>query len=339
MSVIEIGQAFGFVSSFTNSAATIHTVSIITTMLLLTELINFFNISQLLASYKMGGIASLLTPEGMLLFVAPIVPVLLCLEVLALGLMRKLRLHQYKTTVLTHVLNVIIGKFLVIDALAFVLKHLDHVSPFKTSMTCYWFIYSYVVWEFSQFVFHYSSHKIRLLWCTHAPHHTPEHINLTVAYSGFFLQAIVAYAIRCGICIVLGVSFQMLMLIILLDGAWGGLLHVSEEILPDGRLGFLKKWIMTPQHHRIHHSRNPEYIDKNFCNFLSIWDHVFRTYQKPLPEVAPDYGIARKINANSFIQMYFSEFYYLFLDIKNTKGLKNKLLYPFMPPGWHPQLT
>jgi hypothetical protein len=104
--------------------------------------------------------------------------------------------------------------------------------------------------------------------------------------------------------------------------------------LKNGRLGPLNKFILTPSHHRVHHAKNPLYIDTNFCNLLNIWDRVFKTYQKEETGTEIEYGITRTINTRNFLDVYFGEFYYLWLDIRRAPGLKNKFLYIFMPPGW-----
>jgi hypothetical protein len=40
------------------------------------------------------------------------------------------------------------------------------------------------------------------------------------------------------------------------------------------------------------------------------------------------------MKANSFTDAYFGEFTALLRDIRKAPGLKNKLLYLVMPPGW-----
>jgi hypothetical protein len=109
---------------------------------------------------------------------------------------------------------------------------------------------------------------------------------------------------------------------------------VGENLLPNGRLGFLNKIILTPSAHRVHHARNPLYMDTNFCNLLNIWDKVFGTFQYEKKEVAIEYGITREMNPNNLLDVYFGEFYYLWKDIRKAPGIKNKLLYFIMPPGW-----
>ncbi len=104
--------------------------------------------------------------------------------------------------------------------------------------------------------------------------------------------------------------------------------------MKNGRLGFLYKYILTPSHHRVHHARNPLYMDTNFCNLLNIWDRVFKTYQPEEPTVPVEYGITRKMKPHSFVDAYFGEISALARDVYHAPGIKNKLLYLFMPPGW-----
>ena len=75
-------------------------------------------------------------------------------------------------------------------------------------------------------------------------------------------------------------------------------------------------------------------MDTNFCNLLSIWDRVFGTFQMEKHEIKIEYGITRKMNAQNFWDVYFGEIGALWNDVKKAPGLKNKLLYLFMPPGW-----
>jgi len=76
-------------------------------------------------------------------------------------------------------------------------------------------------------------------------------------------------------------------------------------------------------------------MDTNFCNLLNIWDRVFKTYQPEQDHITIQYGITRNINAANFFDVYFGEFYYLVKDVIRAPGLKNKLLYLIMPPGWN----
>jgi sterol desaturase/sphingolipid hydroxylase (fatty acid hydroxylase superfamily) len=159
-------------------------------------------------------------------------------------------------------------------------------------------------------------------------------MNLSVTHAHFFLEGPYADTIRTTACILIGVKPELLFLIMFIDGTYGAFIHIGENLLKDARLGFLNKIILTPSHHRVHHARNPLYIDTNFCNLLNIWDKVFGTFQDEQYDVKIEYGITRKINSGNFFDVYFGEITVLAKDVFNAPGLKNKLLYLVMPPGW-----
>ena len=75
-------------------------------------------------------------------------------------------------------------------------------------------------------------------------------------------------------------------------------------------------------------------MDTNFCNLLNIWDKVFGTFQHEKREMKIEYGISRDVNPNNFLDVYFGELYGLWKDMVKAPGIKNKLLYIVMPPGW-----
>jgi sterol desaturase/sphingolipid hydroxylase (fatty acid hydroxylase superfamily) len=69
-------------------------------------------------------------------------------------------------------------------------------------------------------------------------------------------------------------------------GMVGVLIHANVR-LGFGRLGWL---IASPQNHRVHHSRLAEHADKNFAQFLPLWDVLFGTYYAPRPGEFPPTG-------------------------------------------------
>ena len=55
-------------------------------------------------------------------------------------------------------------------------------------------------------------------------------------------------------------------------------------------LGPLRYVLVTPQSHRMHHSRRPEDYDTNFATVFSIWDRLFRT-QHASHDTYPETGL------------------------------------------------
>jgi hypothetical protein len=135
----------------------------------------------------------------------------------------------------------------------------------------------------------------------------------------------------------LGVNPAMVLIILVIDGTWGTFIHAGERSFKNGRFGILQHLLITPSHHRVHHAKNPLYIDTNFCVLIPFWDWLFGTLQSERKEVKIEYGITRELDVTNFLDFYFGECILLFKDVRNAKGLKNKLLYIFMPPGWRPE--
>lgn len=297
-------------------------------------LVGFFGIEQFMKILHSGNYRSFLTLDGFFSIIRPLFPVVLVLEIIGALLYKKFKVLDYKISFFSFVLNAVIGRFISIAAVVFCIGVFEKYALIKISFTWYWFIYAYIVWEFGHFIYHYLGHKVRLFWCLHSTHHAPEAMNLAISYAHFFLEAPYADVIRTTVCILLGVTPEMLLVIMFIDGVWGGFIHIGEGLLRDGRLGFLNKLILTPSHHRVHHAKNPLYIDTNFCNLLNIWDRVFHTYQPEEKDVPVVYGITREMKPNSFVDAYFGEIGALVRDVRRAPGLKNKLLYIIMPPGW-----
>ncbi len=299
------------------------------------EIIGFLGVTQALDILRSGDYSAFRTYEGIASLIYPIIPLLLILE-LMLGLVyKKPQAKVYKVNFLIYLFNRIVGRFIAIAMVTFLIGVLQPIALFQTSFTWYWLIYGYIVWEFGHFLYHYWGHKVRLFWCLHSTHHAPEDMNLSVSHAHFFLEAPYADTIRTTVCLLLGLTPELLFLIMFIDGTYGAFIHVGENLLKDGRLGFLNKIILTPSHHRVHHARNPLYMDTNFCNLLNIWDKVFNTYQDEDCNIQIEYGITRKMNSGSFFDVYFGEIVALVKDVVNAPGAVTKLKYIFMPPGWH----
>lgn len=298
------------------------------------EIVGFFGLNSLVDMYRSGDYSKLLTLDGILGAISPFIPLLLVIEIIRALTYKRFRIEDYKVPFFIFIFNRFVSRFISIAAVAFCIGVFEKYAIFKTSFTWYWLIYGYIVWEFSHFVYHFLAHKVRILWCLHSTHHAPQTMNLSVTYTHFFLEAPYADVVRTTICILAGVNPPLLFFIMFIDGTWGAFIHVGENIMRDGRMGFLNKIILTPSHHRVHHARNPLYMDTNFCNLLNIWDKLFKTYEPERKDIPIEYGITREMNANSFIDVNFGEIGALWKDVRSAPGLKNKLLYFIMPPGW-----
>jgi sterol desaturase/sphingolipid hydroxylase (fatty acid hydroxylase superfamily) len=298
------------------------------------EIVGFFGVRQFLTILQNNEFDKFLTYDGVVAFILPIIPLLLFLELLLGFIYKKPQTKVYRVIFLIYVFNRIVGRFISIGMVTLCIGLLKPYAIIETSMTWYWFIYAYIVWEFAHFIYHFLAHKVRLFWCLHATHHSPEEMNLSVTHAHFFLEAPYADLIRTSICLILGLNPILLFAIMFIDGTYGAFIHVGENLIKDARFGFINKLILTPSHHRVHHAKNPLYIDTNYCNLLNFWDHIFGTYQEENPSIKIKYGVTSSINSGKFIDVYFGEIINLLKDIIKAPGVINKIKYIFCPPGW-----
>ena len=109
------------------------------------------------------------------------------------------------------------------------------------------------------------------------------------------------------------ISYQFLNII---SRFYGIFTHLNEERFK--RTPLLDKVLITPSLHRIHHASNHLYIDTNFSNLFSIWDKIFKTYQREVDTIKPVFGLMEKEDLNT--ENVFSSQFGLWQDlIKDMK--------------------
>jgi sterol desaturase/sphingolipid hydroxylase (fatty acid hydroxylase superfamily) len=299
------------------------------------ETIGYLRIGPMVKMMKNDDYSWLGTFEGIVAILSPLLTVVFVWEIVVAVRKRTFRRQNYLPQFLSYVFNRSFSYVIVLTSYPVWVGMFDHLRPFESSVTWYWFIYGFLVFDFSLYVLHWLMHKVRILWCIHSQHHSTEFMNSSVNRTNFFANAIYLSFFKSLICMLLGVNPTIFFIMLAVDGLWVHFSHISEDVLKNGRLGFLNYFMLTPSLHRVHHGRNPLYIDMNYSNLFSFWDRVFGTFQKEEPHEPIVYGITRPVNFDSFIDFYFGEFILLWRDVKAAPTWKDKLLYVVMPPGWH----
>ncbi|HEY3430362.1 MAG TPA: sterol desaturase family protein [Cyclobacteriaceae bacterium] len=177
---------------------------------------------------------------------------------------------------------------------------------------------------------HRMSHEINLFWGGHVVHHQSEDYNLSVALRQSSLQVIWTFAFSLPLAF-FGFDtfdFAIVSAYITLYQFW---IH-TESI---NKMGWFEYIFNTPSHHRVHHGRDPKYIDKNHAGTLIIWDRMFGTFQQE--EERPTYGITKPINSWNAVFANFSHYVEMGKDLKRITNWKDKVKYLFMKPGWLPE--
>ncbi len=133
---------------------------------------------------------------------------------------------------------------------------------------------------------HVASHKIPLLWKMHRVHHADRDIDVTTGTRFHPLEIILSMLYKCLIILLLGPSvFAVFLFEVILNAS--AMFNHSNLRLTTWFDKILRKLIVTPDMHRIHHSVIPRETDSNYGFFLSIWDKLFKTYNEQ-PEKGHD---------------------------------------------------
>ncbi len=185
--------------------------------------------------------------------------------------------------------------------------------------------------DFAYYWDHRVMHRIGIGWATHTVHHSSPHFNMSVAYRFGPLDAVFPIFFSLPI-VMLGFNPWMLLFIELFVQTFQAILH-TEVIKKLPRP--IEYIFNTPSHHRVHHASNPQYLDKNYAGILIIWDRMLGTFAEEKEKVV--YGITEPLNSINPIRVFFHGFTRLYTQMRDTKGLKNKLNYLIKPPGWTPK--
>lgn len=202
-----------------------------------------------------------------------------------------------------------------------------HYSIFKFKEGMIAWVLLFLFTDLMFYWYHRFGHKINLLWSAHVVHHQSDDFNYTVSVRITLLQAAFR-SLFWSFLPIIGFSAYMVTTMLIIHGAYPFFTHTRLI----GKLGWLEYFLVTPSHHRVHHSRNPRYLDKNFGDVLIIWDKMFGTFQKEEETDPPVYGLTKPLNSHSFLWQHFHfvlELGYAFFQVR---GIRQKFKVVFGKP-------
>lgn len=118
-------------------------------------------------------------------------------------------------------------------------------------------------------------HRAPWLWRLHRTHHLDEHLDATSGLRFHPLEILLSWGFKALIIVTLGVSPVGVIAFELALNLCALFTHANVRV-PGDRL--LRKLLVTPDMHRIHHSQRADEHNSNYSNTLSVWDRIFRTY-------------------------------------------------------------
>jgi sterol desaturase/sphingolipid hydroxylase (fatty acid hydroxylase superfamily) len=142
---------------------------------------------------------------------------------------------------------------------------------------------AFLITDLMFWIAHYLKHKVRFLWHFHAIHHSQRYVNPLTTYRNHPCELIINAVIKAIPLAIVGGTYPTWFWFTFLNDMWGFFLHANLRM----SLGPLNWVIVTPQNHRLHHTIEPELIDRNFGERLVLWDWLFGTLHRGFDTYTP----------------------------------------------------
>jgi sterol desaturase/sphingolipid hydroxylase (fatty acid hydroxylase superfamily) len=124
---------------------------------------------------------------------------------------------------------------------------------------------------------HVVSHHWKWLWSLHKIHHTDLDFDVTTAVRFHPFEILISMVYKVLLIYIIGLEPMVIIVFeVILSGS--ALFNHSNVYIPVKVDKWLRKLIVTPDMHRIHHSAIQKETDSNYGFALSIWDRLFGNY-------------------------------------------------------------
>tara|TARA_B110000971_G_scaffold221429_1_gene268506 strand:+ start:2124 stop:3053 length:930 start_codon:yes stop_codon:yes gene_type:complete len=190
----------------------------------------------------------------------------------------------------------------------------------------------FVLDDLRYYLHHRIAHRCRWPWAMHIIHHSSQRFSLAVALRQGWTKHFTGTTFLKVPLVLIG--FDPLMVIFC-----GALNAIYQFFLHTETIDKMPRWFEatfnTPSHHRVHHGKNPQYLDSNYAGTLIIWDKLFGTFAAEDANDRPNYGLVKDLETYNPFRIFAHEYIGIAKDVV-TRGLslKQRLLYIVAPPGW-----
>jgi sterol desaturase/sphingolipid hydroxylase (fatty acid hydroxylase superfamily) len=124
---------------------------------------------------------------------------------------------------------------------------------------------------------HVVFHRVPVLWRIHRMHHTDNDLDVTSGARFHPAEMLLSMLIKLTVIAIIGAPATAVFLFELILSS-AALFNHANFALPTALDRLIRRIIVTPDMHRIHHSILTHEMNSNYGFNLSVWDRLFRTY-------------------------------------------------------------
>lgn len=265
---------------------------------------------------------------GLPLFFAPVA---LDLAAARLQGTRRYRLNDLLTNLSLALLGILVG-LAITGATLWAYTALYRHAPLKLAAgsLAAW-VLGFLAYDFLYYWGHRAHHEVAVLWAFHSVHHSGEDMNFGLALRQSLFGEATSWPFFIPMAL-LGIAPEVYLGVAGLQLLYQYTLH--NTYVP--ALGGVERLLVTPSQHRVHHSRNRPYLDKNYGNILVLWDRLFGSYQPERAEHPPVYGVRHGVRSFNPLTVNLLPFVELLRKVRACRHPLDGLLCLVKGPAWRP---
>jgi len=143
-------------------------------------------------------------------------------------------------------------------------------------------LFASVLFDAWLYVWHRLNHVVPFFWRFHQVHHSDLEMDFSTALRFHPGEVFLSSLLNIGVFMVMGITIELIViykLVFNLNVLW----HHSNVALPEKWDRPLRAIFVSPNMHRVHHSKEVEETNSNYSSVLSVWDRLFGSYRRRDP--------------------------------------------------------
>lgn len=138
-------------------------------------------------------------------------------------------------------------------------------------------VLSFLLLDIYRYGWHVMMHMTPIGWRFHRVHHCELSMNISTAYRFHLIEVLASNVPMVFLIWLFGIDLIPFLIYGSLFAAVEAFQHSNWALSPKVDK-FLRYFIVTPNHHRVHHSEIVRETDTNYGSLLTIWDRLFGTF-------------------------------------------------------------
>jgi len=127
------------------------------------------------------------------------------------------------------------------------------------------------------YVAHVMLHKYATGWRFHRVHHSEREVDVTTAFRQHPGETVLRILLQLPPIAMFGISPWTVIVYLVLSSTNAQFEHANVKV-NDALDRWLRVLVVTPNMHKVHHSREVLETDSNYANIFSVWDRMLGTY-------------------------------------------------------------